>query len=286
MKPRILIFFFSAFLAAGCGLVEPDKSRAGIRFSALDVGQGDALLLELPGNRVLLVDAGSENRGIDSLLENRGIGRIDDIVITHAHEDHFGNVRKVLDRLPVGRVLLNPLDAADSPGTAFARLLRYVADTLKTDTAWLFRGRALPGYSPCTVLCLWPDTVPLSEPVYDTVNARSIVLKISLGRGSVLLTGDINFDVERELAGDERISNISILKVAHHGSGTSSSSAFLSMARAGVAVVSVGKNNGFGHPDTAVISRLSALSGGIQRTDLDGTVTLWLNESGKIRFDD
>ena len=119
MKPRILFFFFSSFLAAGCGLVEPDERRAGIRFSALDVGQGDALLLELPGNRVLLVDAGSENSGVDSLLENRGLGRIDDLVITHAHEDHYGNVRKVLDRLPVGRVLLNPLDAGDPPGTAF-----------------------------------------------------------------------------------------------------------------------------------------------------------------------
>jgi competence protein ComEC len=286
MKPRILFFFFSAFLAAGCGLVEPDGGRAGIRFSALDVGQGDALLLELPGNRVLLVDAGSENSGVDSLLENRGIGRIDDLVITHAHEDHYGNVRKVLGRIPVGRVLLNPLDAADPPGTAFGRLLNYIADTLKIDTAWLFRDRSLPGYSPCSVLCLWPDTVPLSEPAYDTVNARAIVLKITLGLGSVLLTGDIHFDVERELAGDERMSDISILKMAHHGSRTSSSSAFLSMVCAGTAVVSVGKNNSFGHPDTSVLSRLSALSGRVLRTDLDGTVTLWLNESGKIRFYD
>jgi competence protein ComEC len=250
-----------------------------------DVGQGDAILLEIPWRRYLLVDAGPDgsawggrDAGRDVVLPylgRQGVRRLEALVVTHGHDDHGGGAASVLDELPVGRLVLP--DGAT--GKRVERLLR-IARRRGVPVEWASAGDVLLRSGTRSVEVVWP---PAGDAGGLSTNNRSLVLVAELG-GRLVLTGDIERAAEGALggsaaagragAGDRGAPGLAadVLKVAHHGSSTSSTPAFLESVAPGVAVVSVGRRNSHGLPDSTTVRTIREMGARLLRTDRDGAV--------------
>ncbi len=213
----------------------------------LDVGQGDAALVEMPGGRRVLVDGGPPGEGVVRWLRRRGIRHLDAVVVSHGHPDHTGGIPSVLRGLRV-EGLWGPV----APGL----------DSLCVEAA--------RNGVPCH-LGLADAWHPASDFPSVDLNERSLVFEYPTG---VLFSGDVEHEAENVLA--LRTAAIEILKVPHHGSRTSSSEDFLRAVRPRVAVMSAGRNNAFGHPHPEVVTRYQELGIEVLRTDRDGTVEISL----------
>jgi competence protein ComEC len=246
--------------------------------SVLDVGQGDSILLQGPSGGRILIDTGPDPDRLLTLLD--GIipawdRRLDVVVITHPHEDHVAGLALLLDRYRIGSIA-EPGMIGLGPGDAAFR--RRLAE-LGRDTQLLAAGdRLLLDGIELDVLWPLPGKVPLHPTDGGTqVNNVSIVLAMQYGDRRFFLGGDIEQQIDPQLlagalAADQR--SFDVLKVAHHGSGTASTEAFLDRVRPSVAVVSAGWGNPYGHPNPNTIDRLKETGAKVFRTDLDGTVTI------------
>lgn len=246
-----------------------------LRVTFLDVGQGDAVVLETGDGRTMLVDAGPEEsrsgrvwdageRVVVPYLTYRGIRRLDVIALSHPHEDHIGGMTVVTEEYTPGLVL-DP--AIPFPSPVYARFLRAVR---KAHCRYI---RAAEGTQirlgrHVVISALSPPAGKADEDV--DVNDRSLVLLVACGSVSFLLTGDISAEVESRLA--ERLGPVTVLKVAHHGSARSTGEALLAACRPKVAVICVGRSNQFGHPSRAVLDRLANAGTRVFRTDQHGAV--------------
>lgn len=250
--------------------------------SFLDVGQGDAIVVEAPGGRTMLIDGGPAaapdlakgRSGYDAgedvvlpYLAARGIGRLDYVVLTHPHQDHVGGIPAVLAEMEAGLVL-DPGVAHDAQGYR--------------DTRAIATRKSIPIRRPNAgeVLRLGPDVVlevlnPPRQPYQGTrsdENSNSIVLRLRYRRISLLLTGDMEEIVEEHLLAKGAPLQADLLKVAHHGSAYSSSPEFLAAVKPRFAVISMGRGNLFGHPDPGTVQRLQQAGAAVYRTDRHGTV--------------
>lgn len=262
------------WLAANQALVAREQPRGLLRVSFVDVGQGDASLIDLPDGRLALVDTGQGGRHpavreLTGLLAARRRSRIDLLIITHGHPDHYGAVPQLLDTVEIGEIWLNgqllteELDGAMSrlmtEATARGTKLRFAPDLCGSTQS--FGGAQLE--------VLWPC------PRYDPglgLNDNSISFRLDFGRRAFLFTGDIEREAEQLLLDGKRIRPADVLKVAHHGSKTSSSADFLAAVRADIAVISSGAGNRYGHPSPDVIARLRRTDATVFRTDTHGGV--------------
>jgi competence protein ComEC len=262
-------------LVAALAFVGPGRDRARAVF--FDVGQGDATLLELPGRRYVLVDAGpaapwtrsdAGRAVIVPYLRKGAVTRLEALVLTHGHDDHTGGALAVIAQAPP-RTLVLPRGWEGSPELARA------ADAARRAGARVVavaRGDPLAFSGADSVVVLAP---PRGSPAKDG-NDSSVVLLVRAGAARVLLAGDAGVDVERTLLGPGAGVHADLLKVGHHGSATSSSAAFLGRVTPVVAVVSVGERNRFGHPSAGALERLEASGAKVMRTDLDGAVVVEL----------
>ncbi|HTO11773.1 MAG TPA: DNA internalization-related competence protein ComEC/Rec2 [Candidatus Binatia bacterium] len=215
-----------------------------LRVSVLDVGQGDAIVIEGPDGRTVLVDAGAGGpyrldtgeRVVAPFLWNRGILRLAAVVVTHPDIDHAGGMAAVRDLFTVRE----PWDGAPERGT-------------------LALGGAL--------------LTPLPSAAVGR-NDAARVLRLEFGRVAVLLTSDVERAGEHALITSGAPLGATVLKVPHHGSRTSSSPELLAAVRPALAIVSVGVRNAYGHPDAGVLARLAAAGADLYRTDRDGAVLL------------
>ncbi len=234
----------------------------GLRVTFLDVGQGDSVLLETPSARVL-VDEGPPEANVALQLSRMGIGSLSALVLTHPERDHVGGAAEVLRRLRVG-VILDPDLAATGPyyeeAVAAARARGVPFEIARTGAVFKVGGLVLRVLSP-------PDSgLPSENP-----NLNAIVLVASYGEVDVFLPADAESEVTARLP----LRSVEILKLAHHGSEDPGLSEELRVLRPRIAVISVGRENDYGHPRTQVLAALAAVPGlASYRTDVDGRVVV------------
>ena len=262
--------------AAGAGialwpLVAPDDGRLRVTF--LDVGQGDAILVEVPHGPRLLVDGGPGGgarfdvgeRVVAPFLWNRGIGRLDVIAATHADADHSGGLAAVLRGLRVGEVWENGRWGVGHEDTVAALERSGAARRVLTAGQRLRLGEA-------TVTVLSPPGVDDAAAPLAGENDHSLVLRLDWRGIALLLTGDLTARGEERLLVGRAPLDATVLKVGHHGSRGSTGAAFVGASQPRIAVVSVGARNPFRHPAPEVMDRLAVAGARLYRTDRDGAV--------------
>lgn len=247
------------------------------RIAFLDVGQGDAELLTLPGNVTVLTDAGPSGGALLSALDAafmQGPGRasIDLAVISHPEADHFGGFAQLLDHYRVGAFLYNGRDASDASPSWNALLAMIRKKDIPLIT--VRRGDRIV-YGLYAIDILSPDDAFARS---GALNETGIVERIETPSWTALLAADIDGDVERALIGTYGLKGLSadILKVAHHGSATASGDRFLRTVAPRVAVIEVAQANPYHLPSSETLGRIvTSTRAKIFRTDEDGSVTVW-----------
>jgi competence protein ComEC len=246
--------------------------EGAVRITFLDVGQGLAALVRTRNHALLYdagpaysVDADAGNRVVVPFLRGEGLVRLDAVIVTHDDTDHAGGARSVMRALPVG-ALWSSLDR-DHPAQREApyRL------PCRAGVRWTWDGFGFE--------LLHPPTASYEDP-FVRPNSRSCVLRVSGPGGAVLLSGDIEERDEHLLLAAGARLRAEVLLVPHHGSGTSSTPAFLAAVRPAHAVFTTGYRNRFGHPKADVLARYRATGAAAWRTDRDGAVTVTIATGG------
>lgn len=247
-------------------------ARDGVRATFLDVGQGDAAVVEMSGGRVLVIDAGGFAGSdfdtgaalVEPFLRTRHVGRVDALVMSHAHPDHAGGLAHLVRHLGPAELWWS---GHGGTGAAWAEIARALVET-GTPVRVLRTGMRVPDFPEIDVL--HPPS-GWSEP---SLNDGSLVLRIRDGGTSMLFTGDAEHGAETAMLFAPDVLAASVLKVPHHGSLTSSSAGFLAAVGPRAAIASAGADNRFGHPAPAVEARYRAAGIAFYRTDRCGAVTL------------
>lgn len=272
--PRLLALALGViFVASSAASARAANPRNALRIAILDVGQGDAVLVEI-GARRMLIDGGPNPSRLAAELDRLvppWDRRIDLLVASHPHEDHLAGLPPLLDRYRIGTVVSAEDRGGGPASTVWQALLSssgkrhrvvHAGDAILLDAARL------------TVL--WPDRDALATAPSDdgrALNNRSIVMLLEVPGFSALLTGDIEEGLDRLIAARLK-APVDFLKAPHHGSATSSSETLVSAAAARFSAVSAGKGNPYGHPSRGTLFRLAALGGAVDRTDTGGTIVV------------
>ncbi len=231
-----------------------------LKVSFLDVGQADSILINA-NNKYMLIDAGNNEDGekLVMYLKSLGIEKFDYVVGTHAHEDHIGGMDNIIDSFDIETFYMP--DVITTTKTFEDVLDSLEKKNLNFDTPQIGSTFDL-GKAKIETIYVGKDI--------KNLNNSSIILKLTYGNVSFLFTGDTESDVEKTLLNKDIESDV--LKVAHHGSNTSSSNAFLKKVNPKYAIISVGTGNSYGHPKSVILDRLEKLGTKIYRTDELGTI--------------
>ncbi len=267
---QLLILLYLGPLPVGSGRME---------VGLIDVGQGQAVAVHGPNGRVLLVDTGgSANRGYDPgerrvlpyLLE-RGVRRLDVLILTHDHLDHAGGAPALVEELEIGELWL-------PPGSRSSRRLSALADRARSRGTAVVMAEAGRGGSPIgvPVHVVWPAR----EASGLDINERSLVVLAGRAPCRVLIPGDLELAGERALLGTGEDIEAEALIVSHHGSRNASQTAWLDRVDPSWALISVGRLNPFGHPHTELLERLVRGGHQVVRSDRSGTVRLIAEDDG------
>jgi competence protein ComEC len=285
MRPRrFVIPWIALCLAWSFG---GNRAPAGeLRVTFVDVGQGDAAIVELPDGAVWLVDAGGHanardlasasapGKTIARTLAVYGKQRVELAIISHPHPDHYLGLASL--GVPVDEVW-SARELEPSGAHAFAALVARLHTTHAHPPLGVARSRA--GVD----LVVWApryDDIEAADPV-RTVNDNSLVVELRYRGRSILFAGDLEAEGEEALVADG-IRAVDVVKVPHHGSPTSSTSAFVAATRPAVAVISCGRANQFGFPSAEVVQRWRNVGADVARTDRDGSVIVRVDAAGAL----
>lgn len=248
----------------------------------LDVGQGDSILIKTPYEQNILIDGGPDNSVINQLGKNLPFydKTIDLMILTHPDADHVYGLPEVLNRYKVKKVLYTGLVHTSS---GFLEWLKLIKDkNIPMDIAIM--GQKINLGPDLDLEILWPNRSYQGQRSEDN-NITSIVARLIYGKTSFLLTGDAPIEAEEAMVneiGQSHLQANDVLKVAHHGSKYSTSKEFLMSVNPKYAIISVGKDNKFGHPNLRVLDSLKDLKIETLRTDQGGTVRC-LSDKAKIK---
>jgi competence protein ComEC len=279
----VLIVLWPAHAIVSPGMME---------VTAIDVGQGDSIFIVSPDGATMLIDAGGPvgrvteaaeatsrfdvgEEVVSPYLWSRRFRRLDVLALSHAHSDHMGGMPAVLRNFRPRELWVS----IDPTSDAYRSLLNEAKD-LGVTVRHFYAGTQIAwGGTQITMLAPEAGYVNPREPI----NNDSLVMRIQYGDASVLLEGDAEAPSEREMLSHGRVAPVTLLKIGHHGSRTSTTQEFFNAAAPKDAVVSVGKGNTFGHPRYEVIERIADARTKLYRTDEFGLTTFLLGRDGKIR---
>ncbi|RJR15128.1 MAG: DNA internalization-related competence protein ComEC/Rec2 [Nitrospiraceae bacterium] len=264
-----LAFVFSIYL------VSPHLSENKLGVTFLDAGQGDASVVELPDGKVMLIDGSTLEPDMGRMviapyLWAKGTGRIDYMVVSHTHPDHYGGLVYVLEHFDVGEIWFNGMISDDAKVLFQSAALRGVPNRI------LKRGDVLEGARyRIYVFHPYEDFYAAStSEQYATQNNDSLVLKVETDSASVLFTGDIENEAEADILHLGSRLRSDIIKVPHHGGRSSSSEGFINAVSPEIAVISAGRRNSYGHPHKDTLGRYEKAGATVFRTDINGAVTI------------
>ena len=268
---------FSAFLARSLNddfitVIEQPTKQGLATFHFIDVGQGDATLIETPSKKVVLIDGGIQKEGkkVANYIRSLGYDALDQVIATHPHADHIGGLQTIVEEFPIKEWI-----DSGKPHTSqtYLRLLRTIDEKdipfriAQTGDQWSFDDGM-------TFKVLY------ANPNAKTINDASIVVQATYGDIQTLLTGDAERPAEQQLVeqyGTHLRSDI--LKAGHHGSQTSSIEPFIRLVQPKVAILSYGKDNKYGHPHREVVERFERYGTKLYHTAIHGTIRLQASEA-------
>ena len=280
-EPLALLLLVLILLASSCGLspeggalggVDPPPSGS-LSISFIDVGQGDSVLAQA-GGESYLIDAGRAEEGpnIVDFLRDRGVRDLDGIVVSNPDADHIGGFLDVFDAFPVATIYLS----GDPKGTltynTFLRAAREEGSEVE-----VVRAGMLMDWGGVQADVIAPPT-DAEGGLFSETNDNSVGILLTYGTARVLLAGDAEAKSEEYMASGSYTGPLTILKVTHHGSNTSSTPLFLGRFRPEIAVIQVGADNSYGHPTPETLERLRRAGARVFRNDEDGDVIVTIKD--------
>lgn len=247
-----------------------------MRVHFIDVGQADSTFIELGNGQTMLIDAGRSGDGstIVKYIRDLQYSSIDYVVATHPHDDHIGGMATVLDSFEIGKMYMPKQEHTIS---AFTNMLDVIEDKgIELHTAKSGVNITTNGITTIDILAPFADS-------YSNLNNCSAVVKLTYGETVMLFTGDAEQVIETQLL-DSDI-DADVLKVGHHGAGSSSAQSFIKAVSPEVAVISCGEGNSYGHPHADTLAILNEVGADIYRTDEQGTIQVTADHHKKITVD-
>ncbi len=248
-----------------------------LEITVLDVGQGDAIFIACPNGRTLLVDGGPRSPVYDAgervilpFLRARGYRRVDTMIVTHPHLDHYGGLPAVVESVEVGEIVSSGVTSESGSYRAW----RETVDRHGIPYRTVEKGDTLAALGGVRGAFLHPDPFFVAGASQTHANDVSVVLRLSYGAFSMLLTGDIEEKAEYAAASRPAALRSTVLKSPHHGSNTSSGTAFLNAVDPEAVAISVGVYNAFRHPSPRVLERYRRGGSEVYRTDRGGAVII------------
>ncbi len=265
----LVVAFIVQQLTSADGNSEPvfdDPSYPYVKVHVIDVDQADAILVEMPGHRTMVIDAGTNDQAdkVKVFIEKLSIKKIDYVIGTHPHEDHIGGLDTLIESFDIGRIYMPNVEETDEAAADVLAAVTTKGLTVETAAA----GVVILDEEDLKIEILAPI-----RDAYDDVNTYSSVVKLTYINNKFLFTGDATALSEKEMILYGADLDADVLKVAHHGADTSTCQAFLEAVSPKYAVISVGENNSYGFPSADVSKRLDAMDVRVYRTDTSGTVT-------------
>ena len=260
---------------SGCEDISTGSGGENLKVHFIDVGQGDAIFIQKDGQN-MLIDAGENQYGkvVCDYLKKNGVVKLDYVIGTHPHSDHIGGLDDVINTFDIGKVLLPKV--SHSTKTFEDVLLAIQKKGLKITTPMAGDAYDL-GEAKWTIL--GPNNA-----TYDNLNDYSVVIKLEFENNSFLFTGDAEKSSEEEILKGNISPAAEVLKVGHHGSVSSTTDDFLGKVSPKVAIISLAKDNSYGHPHKEILERLEENKIKIYRTDIHGTIVA-IGDGNTISFE-
>lgn len=278
IKNIVVIYFLIAVIFYVINMIEPH-----MHIFFIDVGQGDSTFIITRSNKTILIDGGGSEGSEDYVGKNtlmpylldRGVKSLDYIMISHFDSDHCKGILYIMENLDVNNIIIAPQTEITENYKIFLEIVKrkninvmlvQSGNNVKIDKYTYFE-------------ILWPGNRFIEE---NAINNNSIVARLIYGEFTMLFTGDIEETVEREITKKYNM-NSNILKVAHHGSKSSSSEDFIKNVNPEVALIGVGKDNKYGHPSDKTLDTLKLINTEIYRTDLCGEIYIKVSKNGMYK---
>lgn len=247
--------------------IQPAQAASNLVVHFIDVGQADSALVQLPNGQNMVIDAGNnaDSTLVVNYLKSKGVTKVDYVIGTHPDEDHIGGLDAVIDAFTIGKVYMPNRTSTTQTYKDVITAVQNKGLTITTAKSGVSLFNTTSNSLPLEAHFVAPVNTN-----YTNNNNWSGVIRLTYGSTTYMFSGDAETQAETDMVNSGQTLSANILKVGHHGSNTSSSDAYLDKVKPQAAIISVGKNNSYGHPAATTISKLQARGIKIYRTDLQG----------------